>query len=280
MSTSVTPPHGDDDRTGDGDERGRELREENSLDRARSKYTERSNRSGNRSKQKTTNARGRREVPWRRIAGIAGVGLVVLAVLWAVVYFTPLFSVKNVEVDGNAHLDNEDVVAAADVAEGTPLAQVNMRQTASNVVSLPWVKSATASRKWPSTISVEVVENVAVAYRDSSEGTHLIDREGKEFAVDTPPEDAVELTGEADADDTVRKDAVDIAAALSDTGRGAVKSIEAKSKYEFVLNLKDDRTVVWGASEDNENKSLAVDTVLQREGKEFNVTNPQLITVK
>lgn len=261
MSTSVTPSHGGDDR-------------------GRSKYTQRLNRPGDRSKQKTSKARGRREVPWRHVAGITGIGLVVLAVLWAVVYFTPLFSVKNVEVEGNAHLDNEDVVAAADVAEGTPLAQVNMRQTASNVVSLPWVKSATASRKWPSTISVEVVENVAVAYRSSSEGMHLIDREGKEFAVDTPPEDAVELTGSADKDEAVRKDAVDIASALSDTGRGAVKSIEAKSKYEFVLNLKDDRIVVWGASEDNKNKSLALDTVLQREGKEFNVTNPRQITVK
>ena len=90
----------------------------------------------------------------------------------------------------------------------------------------------------------------------------------------------MELTGAADSDESVRKDAVDIAAALSENGRAAVISIEAKSKYQFVLNLKDDRTVVWGASEDNKNKSLALDTVLQREGKEFNVTNPRQITVK
>lgn len=243
-------------------------------------------RSKNRRDQKGAQTRsgkkdsGRRGIPWRRILGISAIGLVLLAVLWAVVYFTPLFAVKNVEVEGNQHLDEETVVAAAGVAEGTPLARVNMRETASNVVSLPWAKTATASRKWPSTVLVEVQENKAVAFVGSSDGARLIDPEGKEFAVDTPPENAVELTGSATSDDAARRGAVDIAAALSDPGRGAVASIEAKSKYEFVLNLKDDRTVVWGASEDNANKALALDTVVQREGQEFNVTNPRQVTVK
>lgn len=224
--------------------------------------------------------RVRQGLPWRRIFMGAGVGLVVLAVLWAIIYFTPLFSVKNVTVEGNEHIDEEAVVAAAGVPQGTPLAQVNMRETASNVVSMPWVKSATANRKWPSTITLKVEENVAVAYLNGSDGTHLIDPEGKEFAVDTPPEDAVELKGAADSDEAVRKDAVEIAAALSEKARGAVESIEASSKYEFVLHLAEDKTVVWGASEDNANKALALDTVLQREGREFNVTNPHQITVK
>lgn len=223
---------------------------------------------------------GRRGIPWRRVLGTAGIAVVVLALLWAVVYFTPLFAVKNVEVEGNRHLSQDEVVTAAGVAEDTPLAQVSMRGTGANVVSLPWVKSATVSRKWPSTVVIEVEENTAVAYVNGSGGAHLIDPEGKEFAQDTPPEDAVELTGSAEGDDSARKDAADIAASLSEPGRAAVKSIEAKSKYEFVLRLKDDRTIVWGASEDNANKALAVDTVLQREGSEFNVTNPRQVTVK
>lgn len=239
-------------------------------------------RLSNRTAQKRSkrSARARREIPWRRILGAAGVALVVLAVLWAVVYFTPLFAVKNVEVEGNRHLSEDDVVSAAGVTEGTPLAQVSMRDTGSDVVSLPWVKSATVSRKWPSTVRIEVEENTAVAYVNSSGGAHLIDPEGKEFAQDTPPEDAVELTGSSESDDAVRKDAVDIAASLSDPTRAIVESIEAKSPYEFILHLKDGRTVVWGASEDNANKALAVETVLQREGGEFNVTNPRQVTVK
>lgn len=229
---------------------------------------------------KTAAPRRRRSLPWRRIFGAAALAAVVLAVAWAVIYFTPLFSVKNVAVHGNEHLEADEVVAAAGVETGAPLAQVNLRGTASNVVSMPWVKSATATRKWPSTVAVKIEENTAVAFTKDSDGTHLLDPDGKEFAVDTPPDTAVELTGSTDSDDAARKDAVEIAAALSEKGRGSVESIEAKSKYEFVLHLKDDKTVVWGASEDNANKALAVDTVLQREGAEFNVTNPRQITVK
>lgn len=214
-----------------------------------------------------------------RIASVVALILVVLAAVWAVVYFTPLMSVKHIVAEGNEHVTDEEVVAASGVQPGTPLAQVDARAAASGVASLPWVKSATASRSWPSTIKLKVDENVAVAFINGSEGAVLIDAEGKDFATDTPPEGTIELTGGID-DEAVRKDAVDIASSLSEHGRNAVESIEARGAYDFVLHVKEGRTVVWGASEDNENKALALDTVLQREGVEFNVTNPQLVTVR
>lgn len=217
---------------------------------------------------------------WGRIAGVIAGLAVLLAIVAAVVYFTPLMALKNVEVEGNAHVSEDDVVSASGVEMGVPLAQVKPRDAASGVVSLPWVRTATASRQWPSTLKLEIVENRAVAYFNGSDGSHLIDPEGREFAVDTPPEEAVELTGEAATDEAVRKGAVGIAAELSEPGLKAVESIEARGRYNYVLNLREEKTVVWGASEDNRNKSLALDTVLQREGGEFNVVNPQQITVR
>ena len=214
----------------------------------------------------------------KRIAGAIAALLVLVAVAWAIIYFTPVMTVKNVVADGNQHVSDEDIASATGVEPGIPLAQVNTREAASGVASLPWVKSATASRSWPSTLKIKVEENVAVAFMKGSQGATLIDAEGREFAVDTQPDNAVELTGGMN-DENVRKDAVDIVASLSEKAKGAVDSIEARSKYDFVLHLKD-RTVVWGASEDNENKSSALDTVLQREGGEFNVSNPQQITSK
>lgn len=213
-----------------------------------------------------------------KILGIAVLVAVLAAAIWAVVYFTPLLALKHVEVKGVTRLADDDVVAAAGVQTGIPLAQVNTHDAAAGVASLTWVKSATASRSWPSTLALSVEENVPVAFIQDSAGTHLIDAEGREFAVDPPPESAVELTGAAATDEAARKGAVVIAAHLSEPTRNAVESIEARGKYDFVLHLKEGRTVVWGASEDNENKALAVDTVMQREGQEFNVTNPQQIT--
>ena len=216
----------------------------------------------------------------KRIVGITTAAAVVIVALWAVVYFTPLMAVKNIEVEGNSHVAEEDIVSASGVSEGTPLAQVDMRDAASGAVSLPWVKSATASRSWPSTIKLSVQEHDPVAFFSQPDGTHLLDAEGRDFAIDTPPENAVELTGVAATDEAVRKGAVDIAGTFSEPAREAVESIEARGKYDYVLHLKEGRTVTWGASEDNHNKALALDTVLQREGTEFNITNPQLVTVR
>ena len=47
-----------------------------------------------------------------------------------------------------------------------------------------------------------------------------------------------------------------------------------------MLRLREGRTVVWGAAEDNANKALALESVLQMEGTEFNISNPELVTTR
>ncbi|WP_288831318.1 cell division protein FtsQ/DivIB [uncultured Corynebacterium sp.] len=220
-------------------------------------------------------ARGKR----RRALTVAA-ALLVVATAAAVMPFTPALPVKGIDVEGTSHLSPEEVRSAAGVAEGTPMGRVDVGAAAAGVAGIPWVKSATVKRHWPSSVDVEVVEHVAVAYVEQGDGTHLIDPEGREFTVDAPPPGAIKIAGEAVGDEAVRADAVAVATSISERVRGQVMSIEAKGNHNFVLKLADDRTVVWGAAEDNANKALALETVLQREGREFNVTNPELVTVR
>ncbi|WP_291314360.1 cell division protein FtsQ/DivIB [Corynebacterium sp. UBA2622] len=217
----------------------------------------------------------------RRLAAALG-GVVLAGAVAGVIPFTPAMPVKSIDIQGTSRLTPSEVEEAAGVAEGTPMARVNMRSAASGVAQMPWVKSATVKRHWPSAIDVNVVENVAVAYvkGENGSGAHLIDAEGREFTVDTPPPGAIELTGSALGDDRVRGDAVAVATSISERARGRVRSIEASGPYTFRLKLDDDRTVVWGASEDNANKALALESVMEREGREFNISNPELVTVR
>ena len=48
----------------------------------------------------------------------------------------------------------------------------------------------------------------------------------------------------------------------------------------MTFHLKDERTVFWGASEDNANKALAFETILKMEGQNWNISNPELVTSK
>ena len=201
----------------------------------------------------------------RRFA-IAGAVIAGLAVCGIALPFTPLMPVKGVVVDGN------DVL--------TPMGLVKVRRAAENIVQDPWVDVVTVHRDWPSTVRVDLKERVAVAYLQQPDGAHLIDTEGKDFLIAEPPVGAMELVGVDVENKEQMRDAVAIAASISSGARAQVAALEANGRYSFVLRLHDNRRVVWGASEDNANKSLAFETVLQREGAEFNISNPELITAR
>ncbi|OFP36130.1 cell division protein [Corynebacterium sp. HMSC071B10] len=207
-----------------------------------------------------------------------GVSLLVLAGIAAAMPFTPMMPVHGVNVDGNAALSPEQVEELTGIVPETPMGRVDVRAAAEGVAANPWVKSATVKRDWPSSIQVDVEEYTAVAFVALEDGTHLIDAEGKDFLIADPPPGAMELVGPGIEDEEGKRAAVEIAASISEKARGQVEGLDARGPYEYVLRLREGRTVVWGAAEDNANKALALESVLQMEGTEFNISNPELVT--
>ncbi|AIJ33883.1 hypothetical protein CIMIT_08155 [Corynebacterium imitans] len=207
-----------------------------------------------------------------------GVSLLVLAGIAAAMPFTPMMPVHGVNVDGNAALTPEQVEELTGIVPETPMGRVDVRAAAEGVAANPWVKSATVKRDWPSSIQVDVEEYTAVAFVALEDGAHLIDAEGKDFLVADPPPGAMELVGPGIEDEEGKRAAVEIAASISEKARGQVEALDARGPYEYVLRLREGRTVVWGAAEDNANKALALESVLQMEGTEFNISNPELVT--
>lgn len=54
----------------------------------------------------------------------------------------------------------------------------------------------------------------------------------------------------------------------------------ARSVSDIELKLRDDRTVVWGGTDDSERKAAVVLPVLTRPGTVFDVSSPDLVTVR
>ncbi|WP_297590618.1 cell division protein FtsQ/DivIB [uncultured Corynebacterium sp.] len=214
----------------------------------------------------------------RRAIASVGVSLLVLAGIAAAMPFTPMMPVHGVKVEGNAALTPEQVEELTGIVPETPMGRVDVRAAAEGVAANPWVKSATVKRDWPSSIQVDVEEYTAVAFVALEDGTHLIDAEGKDFLIADPPPGAMELVGPGIEDEEGKRAAVEIAASISEKARGQVEALDARGPYEYVLRLREGRTVVWGAAEDNANKALALESVLQMEGTEFNISNPELVT--
>lgn len=208
----------------------------------------------------------------------------VCVVAAALIFFVPVFKVQEIRVSGNVATTPADIEQASGIHKGSNLARVDVAGAARQVASLPWVQRATVQRSWPSAVAVEVTERQAVAYAKRSDGPHLIDAEGKVFLVDNPPKGAVEITGTGADDEEVMAGAAQIVDALTKTlppeQRGDLKGIEAKSKFEYTAKFGDGRTVYFGSAESIHDKALAARTALTRDGKEWNVSNPELVTSK
>lgn len=215
----------------------------------------------------------------RRALVSLGASAAVLAVLAAAAPFTPVMPMRTVAVEGNHILSSERVEDLAAIPPETPMGKVNLKDAANGVASDPWVKTVTVSRDWPSTVDIALTEHIAVAFVAESDGAHLIDEEGKDFLVADPPPEAIELVNAPVQDPEAMADVVAIAASISNRARQAIAVIEVQPN-NHVLRTVDDKQITWGASEDNENKSYALEAVLQMEGTEFNIVNPQLVGVK
>ena len=127
-------------------------------------------------------------------------GVVALAVIGALALTrSPLLDVDKVTVAGAPKSGDDAVIAAAGVALGDPMTDVDTSAARAAVSELPWVATAEIRREWPATVTIEITERVAVAAIPLTEGVWaLVDREGRILDDDSAdPGELVELAGVA-----------------------------------------------------------------------------------
>lgn len=211
-------------------------------------------------------------------------GVVVIALLAAIVvaWTSPLLSVRSVEVAGNDIITREDVLSSLEIADGTPLLQVDTAAAAQRVASaLPRAASVRVQRVYPSTVRVTIVERLAVVYFDGPEGTHSVDAEGVDFAVEPPPLLTPRLvTGSPGTGDPATVAAVEIIGLLPPELAVQVQEVAAGSDSDISLTLVDGRVVVWGGVDRSDRKAAVILPLLTQPGQQFDVASPDLPTVR
>ncbi len=207
--------------------------------------------------------------------------MIVVIVLLAVAYFTPLLSVRTVRVEGLSAVPEQDVRTVLHIPDGRSILRIDTDDIARRVAALPKVRSARVQREFPSTVRVTVDERRAVLFFDSPQGPHLVDTEGVEFAIEPAPPGVAKLTTDhpGGADPATRA-AVAVLDAAPPALRSQVGEVAARSVSDIELHLRDGRTVVWGGVDDSERKAAVVLPVLTREGTVFDVSSPDLVTVR
>jgi cell division protein FtsQ len=206
---------------------------------------------------------------------IVGVGLALI------LYFTPAMSARNIVVTGTGAVSREEVLDAAQVRIGTPLLQINTNQIADRVAAIRRVASARVQRQYPSALRITIVERVPVAVKDFPDGPHLFDRDGVDFATGPPPP-ALPYIDVADPgpNDPTTKAALQVLLALRPEVASEVGKIAAPSVASITLTLGDGRVVIWGTTDRTEEKAEKLAALLTQPGKTYDVSSPDLPTVK
>lgn len=219
--------------------------------------------------------RGLKVVIWTvtLVALFVGLGLLL--------YFTPIMSARNVVITGLGAVTQDEVIAAAAVKQGTPLLQINTDDVAERVATIRRVASARVQREYPSSLRITVVERVPIVVKDYPDGPHLFDRDGVDFATAPPPPNLPYL--EADnpgPSDPPTKAALAVMTALRPEVAGQVARVSAPSVAAITLTLVDGREVVWGTTDRTEEKAQTLAALLTQPGRTYDVSSPDLPTVK
>jgi cell division protein FtsQ len=222
----------------------------------------------------------------RTVKGLKGVVWTILlalitGALGLVVYFTPLMSARSVEVKGAEVVTSEEVLGAAQVKLGTPLLQIDTDAVADRVAGIRRVASARVQRGYPATVRITIIERIPLVVKDFPDGPHLFDRDGVDFASAPPPPGLpyldVDNPGPADPP---TKAALDVMVALPPGVAAQVGRVAAPSVAAITLTLVDGRTVVWGTTDRANEKAEKLAALLTQPGRTYDVSSPDLPTVK
>lgn len=206
---------------------------------------------------------------------------VVSVALGLVLYFTPLMSARALVVIGTGSVTREQVVDAAQVRLRTPLLQIDTDEVADRVAGIRAVASARVQREYPSTVRITITERIPVVVKDFPDGPHLFDRDGVDFVTAPPPPGLpyldVDNPGPTDPPTTA---ALGVMTALPPEVVAQVSRVAAPSVASITLTLNDGRTVLWGTTDRTDEKADKLAALLTQPGRVYDVSSPDLPTVK
>lgn len=224
----------------------------------------------------------RRRMPDRRLRITAVCVLAFLLLAFVIVWTTPLFEVKRIEVTGTSVLDPAEVAALGDAAVGHSVLGADLDAIANAVAALAPVKSVDVTRAWPNAVSVAVTEREPYMAVPSGDETFLmVDAEGVVFDQREQPPGSiwrVELA-EPGPDDLATIETLAVLRSLPSDLANEVEHVESPSPAGVTLYLEDGRTLRWGDGSESEQKAEVADRLLAGGYEHVDVSAPDAPTV-
>ena len=105
--------------------------------------------------------------------------LLICGVVLGLMVYPPLFTVRNIDVEGNGYLKKDEVINIAGVYFGEPMFRLDTLAVTRRIMNDLRIEEATVRRSLPSTIVINIKERVPIATVADDYGYLDLDHQGK-----------------------------------------------------------------------------------------------------
>ena len=85
---------------------------------------------------------------------------------------------ENITVRGNDYLNRDQIIESSIIPKYPNLLNLNIKTIQERIENHPFIKSAIVSREFPSSLNIDVVERLPLAYINNASQMYLVDSEG------------------------------------------------------------------------------------------------------
>lgn len=195
----------------------------------------------------------------RRIAWLTGIGVVAMLVLLSFgAVYSPLLSLRDIQVDGTSRLDPAQLVDAVDGQLGVPLALLDESRIRDELGEFTLIRSYTTELLPPGTLIVHVVERTPVGSIARGAQFDLVDPAG--VVISSTPERTpgmpVITVADDDVDSAAFRSVSEVLLALPPEFLAGVDAVTASTRDDVTLVLAgSNQRVEWGSAEGSAHKA-------------------------
>jgi cell division septal protein FtsQ len=210
-----------------------------------------------------------KRVKWFKLGGVL-VGFIVFVMA---VLASPLFAIRNVDLEGVVYTSPATIEKVTDILKGASVFTVDSADAREQLLKDPWVAEVRITTDFPNGALVEIAERIPVVwYLGSDQKARVVDARGHVITVLTGwPTKYLQVRGQgpnleagAVADDVFRA-AAQLVLALPSEIRPKVRALDLTGGGELSMILKGGTVVRFGPPSDLKDKLVAVVVLFRRQ---------------
>lgn len=215
----------------------------------------------------TKHSRARR----RRVMVVLG-ALTILALFVGVGLFTPVMSVRHVEIVGASRVPKEEITAALDGVSGEPLALVSDDRVFEALQAFDLIETYAIEKIPPSTLRIVINEREPVVAVLQGDAFVLMDPSG--VTIDTVSADELPDTipvfrgAPSDPSSPVFREVSRALRNMPFELKGLIHEVSANTPQQITLVLRTGLRVIWGDASETRRKAVVFTAMLEALGEE------------